>query len=122
MKFTERHDGDWLVVEFIPSFIEAATNIQFGSPTIVGTRIPTYTAAGAWWNKEWDAYGSLTELQAFACACFEAGIEYHRNRKLRKRIDEACSHGWELHHLKETMAKADDATQPEAMGEIDGQV
>lgn len=98
--FKEHQDDKWLVVELILGFIEAHSGRQFGTPTIEGTRIPTYTAAGAWENNECGAYG-LTKQQAFAAFCFEVGREYQRNRKLRKRIADACHEGWEQYQKEE---------------------
>lgn len=98
MKFNERMDGDWLVVELVPEVIEANTAIQFGEPTVCGSRITTQAAAWAWIDKNWDDFGGLTKEAAFAAHCFEAGRQYQRDRKLRKKIDEACSAGWEKHN------------------------
>lgn len=120
MNNNEHYEGDWLIVDLVPNFIQANTAIQFGSPTVIGGRVHTEVAAVAYQNKEWDDYGSLTEQQALIACAFEAGREYQRNRKLRKRIDEACQHGWELHNIADTISKADDVAQPEAI--INGDV
>ena len=100
MTFEEHTDGKWLVVTLVPGFIEAHSGVQFGTPTPISTRITTPTGAGAWINKEWDAYGSkknpFTEQQALVCYAFEVGREYQRNRKLRKKISDACAEGWAI--------------------------
>ena len=92
----EYYDRQWLVVELIPGLIECHTAMQFGAPTITGSRIHTEVAAGAYENEEWNCYGNgLDKDKAFVAMCFEAGREYQRSRKLRQRIDEACKKGWE---------------------------
>ena len=104
----EHKDGKWLIIELVPDFIEAHSGIQFGSPTVVGSRIHTEVAAGAYehdgeqgWGGMRHNYPNLTKQRGFAALCFEAGREYQRNRKLRKRIKEACHEGWQQHNKEE---------------------
>ena len=85
----EYRDGQWLVLELIPDLIVADSGIQGGEPTIKGTRMTTVTLAFAYENHEVQCYGDYSEQQAFAAYCFEAGREYQRNRKLRKRLLES---------------------------------
>jgi uncharacterized protein (DUF433 family) len=93
MEFKETMDRNWLVVELVPDLIVVHTGIQFGDTTIKGTRIPTDTAAFAFQDGNFAAW-DMTEKQAFAAYCFEAGKQFNRNRKLRKRIGEAVAFGW----------------------------
>ena len=104
MNFREYKDRHWFVAELVPDFIEAHTARRFGDACIKGTRVPTDTAAFAWKDKDWDDY-CITEQQAFAAYCFEAGYEYHRNRKLKQRIAEGVSEGWRIHNLLVVKAK-----------------
>ena len=109
MTFEEHMNGKWLVVTLVPGFIEAHSGVQFGTPTPINTRITTPTASGAWFHKEWDCYGSpeqpLTEEQCLVCYAFEAGREYQRNRKLRKRLSDATADGWAKYNEDEAAAE-----------------
>ena len=93
MNFDEHMDREWLVITLVPGFIEVHTGVQFGTPTPIKTRVTTLAASGAWENQAFEDY-EITEEMALVCRAFEVGREYQRNRKLRKRIDEACSAGW----------------------------
>lgn len=93
MDFKETMDRKWLVVELVPDLIVAHSAIRFGDTTIKGTRIPTDTAAFAFLEGNYGLW-DMTEKQAFAAYCFEAGREYQRSRKLHKRIREAVKLGW----------------------------
>lgn len=93
MVMKEYYDGDWLVVDIVPDFIEAHSARCFGSPTIKGTRVHTEVGAGAYINSEWRDY-RIKKQQAFVAYVFEAGREFQRSRTLRKKIDDAVDFGW----------------------------
>ncbi len=94
MQFEENMDGKWLTIILVPDFIEAHSGRQFGEPTMKQTRVTTRAGANAYDCEEWEDY-KLTKEQALVAYAFEAGREYQHNRKLRKRIDDACHNGWE---------------------------
>ena len=88
-------DGKWLVDVLLPGFIVADSARQFGAPTLVGTRIPTYVGLGWVWEVlDRAEEENLTREQIIALAAFEAGVEWQRSRKRRKRMAEAVDAGW----------------------------
>ena len=93
-----RKDRFWLVVELVPDLLEAHSARKFGSPCVKDTRVPTTTAGFSWEEKSWDEY-CISEKQAFAAYCFEAGCEWHKNRKLRKMVSDGVDNGWRIHNL-----------------------
>jgi len=86
----QREDGH-LYDELVPGLIVADPRIQFGSPTIKGTRYPCY----AMWL--WDYVDKpekleemgFTRQQVIAATAFQAGVDWQKNRKRRKRIKES---------------------------------
>ena len=88
-------DGDYVDV-LLPGFIEANSARQFGEPCLVGTRIPFSVALG--WV--WDSLDSpedvpATREQIIALAAFNAGYNWHRSRKRRKKMDDEVTALWE---------------------------
>lgn len=102
-------DGDWLVDVLLPGFIEAHSARQFGSPCIAQSRVPAYIGLGWVWEcverpQMLDAERFSRE-QAIALAAFQAGVDWQRSRKRRKRIGEAVHVGWEKHRRSSRTGK-----------------
>ena len=84
-------DGRWAVDTLVPGFIVAYAGIQCGEPTLIGTRIPTY-AIWPWEirdSPEQLAESGLTREQVIALYSFQQGVKWQRDRKRRKRMEEA---------------------------------
>ncbi len=93
---TERIENGYLVVELVPDIIEAHAGIREGDPVIAGTRISVEIAAITYTEKSWASWrGALAEEQAKIAFAFEAGRNYQKNRKLRKRIEQSNIDGGE---------------------------
>ena len=92
---SERYEVDVL----LPGFIEANSGIKFGAPCLIGTGIPHYVGLGWVWESLDDAHcrrlEGLTRENIIALAAFEAGYEWHRSRKRRKKMDEAVTELWD---------------------------
>lgn len=80
----------YLVDDLVPGWIVAHSGIQFGVPTLKGTRFPT---SSTWCFDDPSTYGWTTE-QAFAARCFEAGVQWQRSRERRKRMSEVVAKLW----------------------------
>lgn len=94
----EYKEEEWCVFEFVPDIIIVHSGIHGGDPTIKNTRVCTYVAASSFLNFEWDDY-HITERQAFAALCFEAGREYQRKRsKINKLVNESWGEYNEKHY------------------------
>lgn len=90
-------DNERYVVDvLLPGFIEANSGIQFGEPCLIGTRIPFSVGLGWVWEELEDPYDKrLTREDVIALAAFQAGYEWHRSRKRRKKMEDAVSALWE---------------------------
>lgn len=95
MKFEEYDDGVWRIMELVSGYIVAHSGIHAGEPTIKGTRVSTWVADRNI-DKDWDNYG-ITELQAFAAYCFEAGRKFAK-RSVQKRLNQIVSESWEKYY------------------------
>ena len=97
-----KYDGRWAVDTLVQGFIVAHAGIQCGEPTLIGTRIPAY-APWPWEIRDRPdelAESGLTREQAIALYSFQQGVEWQRDRKRRKRIEEAV--------MEQQVVKADD--------------
>ena len=80
----------------LPGFIEADSGIKFGAPCLIGTGIPHYVGLGwVWESLENPANEELTREQIIALGAFQAGYEWHRSRKRRKKMDDAVTELWD---------------------------
>ena len=82
----------------VPGLVEASAAHQFGYPTMPGTRLPTY-AIWMWeyLDKPGDMgyeIGFMTREKIIAAYAFEAGVQWQRSRKRRKRMGEAVADYW----------------------------
>ena len=94
VNWPEHHDGDWLVIEILPGFLEAHAGRNFGKPTIVGHRL--YAELGlaqSVYEDEEDHPGPSKE-QRLALYAFSLGVAWQRSRKLRERMEQAVAAGW----------------------------
>lgn len=92
----EYDDEEWHVFEFVPDLIVVHCGIQGGSPTVKGTRVPTWTASGSYERNEYKAY-HIKKGQAFASFCFEAGREYE---KKHIKINKVVNDNWDKYNHK----------------------
>jgi uncharacterized protein (DUF433 family) len=94
-----KHDKHGEYDELLPGFIVAHPRIQFGEPTLKGTR---YTCSAGWLWDYLDRPAQLAKLgytreQVIAASAFQAGREWQRSRARRKRIDDIV---WKLSWLQ----------------------
>ncbi len=92
-------DEGYYVDVLLPGFIEASSGVQFGAPCLKDTRLPTYVGLGWVWDTLDDRHGrrveGLIREQIIALAAFDAGVEWQRSRKRRKRMDDEVKRLWE---------------------------
>ena len=86
-------DGHYFEV-LLPGFIEANSGRQFGEPCLIGTGIP-FSATWVWEYLDRPEGVPATREQIIALAAFEAGYEWHRSRKRRRKMDEEVTKLWE---------------------------
>jgi len=106
------YDGIWPVETLVPGFIEAHGGIQFGSPCLIGTRLPTY-ATWVWYYLD-DPKGlteeGLTREQVIALCAFQAGVEWWQSRNRRKRFQEETTKAIQTEMAKEEQDGPDKRT------------
>lgn len=88
--------GKYYREELVAGLIVADAEVQWGEPCIVGTRIPF---CATWVGEYLDKPQMLEELRitrdmALALIAFEAGYEWHRQRKRRWAMDAAVDRVW----------------------------
>lgn len=96
-----RYDGHWGIDDIVPNLIVANSAIMWGEPIIAGTRIPTSVIGNQPESAEDVADDYCTSpLTVIAARCFEAGRDWQRSKKRRKRMANAVNYGWKQVYLE----------------------
>ncbi len=88
-----------LVDVLLPGFIVADSQVQFGEPCLIDTRLPWYVGQGWVWEYLDDpekVHPGLTREHIIALAAFHAGYRWSQRRARRQRMVLATRRLWEL--------------------------